>query len=302
MDTFRCWLPGGYLLDATGALHREAELIPLGGREEELLAGATRLSNAALVTRILSRCVYRIGAVSPVSEAVARDLLVADRQYLMLKLREATFGDRVAATITCPWPDCGKRVDIDFSLHNIPVSASDDRGPTYALRLSAAAAYTDETGRKHRDVVFRLPTGADQESVAPLAPSDDEHALTVLLSRCIRSLGDLASPDVAIIRGLDPLAREKIDQAMEAVAPRVDLNLSGLCPECGREFTQPFDIQDFFFAELRISRALLYREVHYLAYHYHWSEREIMELPRTKRRMYIEILADEIERLNHALA
>jgi hypothetical protein len=60
----------------------------------------------------------------------------------------------------------------------------------------------------------------------------------------------------------------------------------------------PFDVQDFFFGELRTSRDLLYREVHYLAYHYHWGEREIMDMPRQKRRIYIDILAEEMGKLN----
>ena len=56
------------------------------------------------------------------------------------------------------------------------------------------------------------------------------------------------------------------------------------CPECGHDFSVPFDPQEFFFGELRTSRDFLYREVHYLAYHYHWSEQEIMAMPRDKRR------------------
>ena len=42
----------------------------------------------------------------------------------------------------------------------------------------------------------------------------------------------------------------------------------------------------------------LYREVHYLAYHYHWSESEIMAMTRDKRHTYIDVLADEIDGLN----
>jgi hypothetical protein len=60
----------------------------------------------------------------------------------------------------------------------------------------------------------------------------------------------------------------------------------------------PFDLQRFFFGELRTDSELLYRQVHYLAYHYHWAEPEIMAMPRTKRQKYIELLAGEIERLN----
>ena len=106
MDRITCRLPGGYV-DEAGVVHRHVELTPLSGREEEFLAGNHRSESASLVTMVLSRCIRRIGTISPVSEQVARNLLVADRQYLLLKLREATFGDRVQATIFCPWPDCG---------------------------------------------------------------------------------------------------------------------------------------------------------------------------------------------------
>ena len=45
----------------------------------------------------------------------------------------------------------------------------------------------------------------------------------------------------------------------------------------------PFDLHRFFFGELRTDSDLLYRQVHYLAYHYHWGESEIMAMPRDKR-------------------
>lgn len=301
MDTITCLLPGGHL-DANGLRHREAELLPLCGREEELLAGRAGLANAALVTRILSRCVLRIGAVSPVSEALARELLVADRQYLMLTLRAATFGDRVQATLVCPWAGCARKIDIDFALSAIPLRPAARLAPTYALRLSPEAACLDERGAAQREIVFRLPTGGDQELIAPLALQSAERALAALLGRCICAIGGRRGPPEALVGALGPLARAEIDRAMGAAAPAVELTISGQCPECGRVFDHPFDIQNFIFDELRIGRAALYREVHYLAYHYHWGEHEILGLPRPKRRMYIAILADEIERMHDALA
>ena len=42
------------------------------------------------------------------------------------------------------------------------------------------------------------------------------------------------------------------------------------------------------------------QEVHYLAYHYHWSEAEIMTMPRAKRAVYLGVLSGEIERMNGA--
>jgi len=293
-------LPGGYV-DAAGLVHRDGELVPLSGREEELLANSHAPSSAALVTSILSRCVRRLGTISPVPEDVARGLLVADRQYLLLRLREVTFGSQVRSSIVCPWPDCRQRIDVSFPLDAIPVRESTDHGPIYTLMLSPEAAMVDAQGEHHREVAFRLPTGADQEALSAMVLDNAAQALTLLLQRCIQRIGPFEEPGAELVGRLSPLARMEIEQHMEAVAPQLDLTMESTCPECNREYVEAFDLQEFFFGELRINHDVLYREIHYLAYHYHWSEREIVELPREKRRKYIEVLAEEIERLNDAI-
>lgn len=263
-----------------------------------MLAGRGR-NRAAAVTAVLSRCVRRIGTIEPVSESMARNLLVTDRNFLLLKLREATFGPRVQGTVPCPWPDCGQKADIEFSVEDIPVLPSEDKGPIHTMTLSHPAAFLHE-GTPIREVAFRLPTGEDQESLSGRLDENESLALAELLARCIARIGPLEIVSPVQIEGLSPMARMEVEQEMLRVAPRIELNMDVSCPECARDFTAPFDVQDFFFGEMRTSRDLLYREVHYLAFHYHWSEKEIMEMPKDDRRHYIEILAEEIERLNNA--
>jgi len=298
MEERTCRLPGGWV-DAEGVVHRDVVFSALTGREEALLA-QTQQNRASQVTALLSRCVKRIGAHTPVPVSITQNLLIADRDYLLLKLREATFGPQVQATLPCPWPDCGEKVDIDFSIDDIPVTPSEDKGPLYAITLSPEAAFV-EKGLAYRDLRFRLPTGADQEFLSPALSENESLALAELLARCIQSIGPLEIESTVQIEGLSPLARMEIEREMLRIAPKIELNMDVNCPECARLFTVPFDLQDFFFGEMRTSRDLLFREVHYLAYHYHWSEREIMEMPKDQRRNYIEILADEIERLNNAV-
>ncbi|MGH3901560.1 MAG: hypothetical protein ACRDTA_25560 [Pseudonocardiaceae bacterium] len=288
-------LPGGYW-DAAGCLHREFELATLTGREEELLAQASRSETASLVTTVLGRCVQRVGAISPVSEDVARRLLVADRHYLLLKLRQATFGDQVRADLMCPWPDCGERVSIDFSIDGVPVEEPADSAPVYTMTLSEAAA--GEGADRSREVAFRLPNGGDQEVLSPHLAHSEAGALTGLLARCVQRIGPLAPPGEGDVAALSPLARAEIEERMARMAPRVEQTMEARCAACGRLFIAPFDIQRFFFGELRTDADALYREVHYLAYHYHWSEREIMAMTRDKRHTYIDVLADAIEGLN----
>jgi hypothetical protein len=293
-------LPGGYR-DPDGALHREVELVPLSGREEELLADCAPAASTAFVTMLLTRCVRRLGTVSPVSHDVVRGLLIADCHYLVLKLREATFGAQVQATVQCPWEDCQKRVDIDFSLHDIPVRESAEKGPLYTRELSLEAVFSSAQGEQYREVTFRLPNGEDQEAISQVVEDNEAQALTLLLARCICRLGALRDPGPEVIQRLSPLARAEIERHMAEAAPYVDLTLAVHCPECEREFVVPFDLLGFFLGECKTSRELLYREVHYLAYHYHWSEQDIMALPREKRRKYIALLAEELRRVSHAI-
>jgi len=288
-------LPGGYW-DSAGVLHRDFELAELTGHEEELLAQTRGTETSSLVSAVLSRCVRRLGGISPVTEEVASQLLIADRQYLLLKLREATFGDVVRADLFCPWAECGRRVSLEFSLADLPVEESTERAPFYTFTLSALAS--GEEDPEMRAVSFRLPNGSDQEAVSGLLAVNEAEALSRLLARVIQGIGPRSAANVEEIAALSPLAREEIEAEMERVAPKIELNMETSCPECGRSFAVPFDLHRFFFGELRTDCEFLYRQVHYLAYHYHWAEPEIMAMPRTKRQKYIELLAGEIERLN----
>jgi hypothetical protein len=280
-------LPGGYW-DDSGRLHREFELGVLTGRDEEMLAESRRTEPASLVSTVLSRSVRRIGDISPVTEQIARELLVADRQYLLLSLRQATFGNLVRADLFCPWADCGSRMQIQFRIDQVPVEEPPARSRVYSMMLSESAR--DGSDEAQGEVRFRLPNGADQEALSPLLAHNEAEALSLLLGRAIL--------DPEGTNGLSPLARAEIEAEMERMAPKIEPSIETDCSECGRSFAVPFDVQRFFFGEMRTDGDLLYRQVHYLAYHYHWSENEIMAMPRTKRHQYVDLLTDEMERTN----
>jgi hypothetical protein len=298
MDQTSVRLPGGWW-DPAGRLQRDAVLTMLTGHDEEQLSELGRQETASLVTQVLSRCVRRLGDLSPVPADVVRQLLVADRDYLLLRLRQATFGDRIRADLFCPWADCGERMSVDFSIDELPVRESVRKGPVYEMTLSpmALAGAGDLGGG---EVAFRLPTGADQEELSGLLASNEARALTLLLARCVDRLGTTITPGVDAVAGLSGLARAEIEAEMLRAAPMVEREIEIACAECRRSFATPVDLHRFFFGELRTSSELLYQEVHYLAYHYHWSEAEIMTMPRTKRALYLGVLSSEVERMNGA--
>lgn len=294
MQLSNCVLPGG-LIDASGQVHKQVKLRSLTGQEEEMLQNQVETTNAAKVSALISQCVQNIGSISPITEDIARQCLAADRQYLMLKLRQATFGDKIEFSVTCPWHDCDQRVDISFSISQLDI---DDAKLEQRIHTWSTP---DDVDAEPMLIRFRLPNGADQEALIALAHQDEAQALSELLWRCIHSIGKVENPSRTHVHALPLDVQRAVEEHMQSLAPDLDITMRARCPECGREFDLPFDIQDFFLRELSTSQDVLRREVHYLAFHYHWSEQEILSMTRDKRRQYIQTLAEELERMNESV-
>lgn len=296
-------LPGGYVAD-DGLIHCEVELSPLTGRLEELLANVLpHACSASAVTALLTACVNRVGTLATVNAELVGDLSVGDREYLLLRLRQMAFGSAVEIVRRCANPDCGKPMDIAFSLADLAIECKATTARYFKLKLSAVDFAEESDGASKGEaseyddceVEFRLPTGADQEALAAGFRVNQAVAVNQLLTRCVRRVGTRVTVDEKFIAKLPTAAREKIAAAMERFAPQVAIELDLTCPECRTSFVADLDFTEFFLAEMMFNTSRLEREVHFLARHYHWSEQDILSLTRKKRQRYVELLQEENE-------
>jgi hypothetical protein len=239
----------------------------LSGREEEWLARHRNSPGAVRVSWLLSSCLLALGD-RQVSRDLVQRLLVADRDYLVLQLRRLTFGDQVQAVVPCR--KCSQKMDIDFHLNDVPVDCRPQRVSSYTVELSG------------RVIRFRLTTGGDQEAVLE-SRSDD--LADELLNRCVLDNGG---------KSLSVEEKETVAAEMEQFAPQVELELELGCPECQEHFLLPFDTTAFFLDEMAFKSDELLREIHALAFHYHWSETEILRLDRRRRRAYLALLNESL--------
>lgn len=264
-------LPGGLVLE-NGRRLAQAELRPLTGREEEWLASHPGTPCARAVTRLLSACLLELDG-EPVNHMQVQRLLVGDRDFLMLQLRRLTLGSHFRAVVVCP--ACDAKMDVDFEADEIPIERRSQTEPTYTLDLVGEE-------KRCRTVRFRLPNGGDQEALPGL---DIECAVETLLDRCLIDNGGMP---------LSLAERDVVSDAMERLAPEVELELDLTCPGCGHLFVEPFDITVFFFKEMRVNAHMLLREIHHLAFYYHWNESDILSLNRERRRAYLALLSDAL--------
>jgi hypothetical protein len=241
-------LPIGVAGDG-GAVHRDVTLRKMTGREEALLADpAYQRNGGKLVTGLLASCVTRIGDLDSVPRALLERMYSADRNYLLLRLRSFTFGSELPAGYGCP--SCGHRFELVEDLDELPVRMLPDGETPEDVVVELDDGYVDRDGNVHTAMTLRLARGDDETAVAPQMRKNASLGKNALLSRCMKTLGDipphrLDALGTKILADLTLTDRRMIDRAFNGDAPGVDLVRELDCPSCGNVFKATLDMTHF---------------------------------------------------------
>lgn len=270
-------LPFG-LTTPDGHRFRNARIGPLTGEGELLCAGVDNPVRAML--GLLRTSLLRLGpfARAELSAGVIAQLLPLDREFLAVQLIRATFGDAQLVTIWCPLEGCETQLDIEIDLSDVEA---------VSLPEALVADVTLPTGSSVR---LRLPSSAVQSTLhdEPIERRERELVMGCLVEAAhTLSRGQVAAlPDELITR----LAATLVERS-----PVLDLSVEMSCVECGGAFEFTYEPGQQLLASLRASKRSIMREVHYLAYHYHWPLGEILELARPTRREFLDLLQEELD-------
>lgn len=272
-------LPNG--LSVEGAHSREAILRELTGEEQLTLAeDCQALPSAAWTTEVLACCVTRLGWLAKPDRSALRALTVGDRDALLLHLHQISFGESIQCEARCPVEGCTERLELTLPVKELLLPAYPHAAREHELRVMDAAGTQSQ-------VRFRLPTGDDHEAAAALASTDVAAAVAALLRRCVLSVEPVDLSDAVVTA---------LSERMAELDPQAELLLNARCPACSRALRARFDVASFLRQRLEERTQALYREVHLLAFHYHWSEREILAMNSRARHRYLHLLATELTR------
>jgi len=251
-------LPGGLLRG--GELRRRVRMREPDGALELMITEASRRAGSFYdsISCVLGALVGDLEGEAFGYEA-AQELCIADRQFLMH--RATALLGMAHRWISTVCEGCHTRFDLEVDFDTLPVGEAGTGFPFTMVQIDAGL------------VVLRVPTGADE--VAIDAEIDGARAEHVLVQRC------LVKGELPEALSSDDLAR--IDAALDAVSPWVVTELAATCPACGATHPETLDP----YVVMRRSPDELFDEVHALAWHYHWSEAEILALPRYRRQCYL---------------
>lgn len=237
-DTYTYELPFG-VKDTEGNIHKEVELIEMNGKVDEQIAKPDiRTNTGKIINAVIGICLKRVGDLTPQKlgrakwEKLIADMYMGDRDYIMLKLRQITYGNDLELDLQCP--SCRDKfkyiVEIETDIENRPVLGDPDNLPFELPR-----GVKNKEGVLITEGKFKLPTGFDQEQMDNMLRRNPGQANTTLLTRAVKELGDIQlSSDT--IRNLNKMDREYLVEhlAENMFGPKLIVEIE--CPTCTEKF------------------------------------------------------------------
>lgn len=171
-------LPGGLI--RKDSLIRTVQVKELTGEDEEALARASQSMNPFVFLDRLLKCgVIKIGnEPSAETEKLLSQMLIGDREALILGIRKATYGDIIQVP---GWlcTNCGAKADLEMEVSDIPIENMSDPMNETTFKINM---------RKGGFALVRLATGADQIATFEKPELTQAQRETILLSRCVISI------------------------------------------------------------------------------------------------------------------
>ncbi|MGA2128610.1 MAG: hypothetical protein ABSG76_20960 [Xanthobacteraceae bacterium] len=205
-------------------------------------------------------------------------LTIGRRNICLFALRERLFGPRIAARVRCP--GCGRYSEFAAAARDLCPRQPD--GDTVAA-MGPRRFVLDVEGLS---LACSCPTSEDLARVA-----GGDHAFGVSVNQPLVRRAIVAArrgeADVPLASLPDVVIGAVADAVLEH-DPQADLLIENDCPDCGRNWSAPFDAAAFVWTETANLAQRLLNDVHLLANAYGWPESSILAMSARRRQFYVQ--------------
>lgn len=244
---------------------------PFGQHRLDLDVDFGQASQPHVVTDLLCSCV-----TSEASYEEVWRLPVGHRTALVLQIGLSSGIDTLNVLKTCRNGACGERLEIALSAGTL--AESQDATVAAQTRLASVVG--------GHELMLRRPTGADQLAWQRQSYRSRREAVEAIIGSLI--IGPGSSED-----STGAISDDEIDilgETLQEADPLVGLTVEVTCPGCAESQSFLVDVQQAVLARLQQRQQRLFREVHEIAWHYHWPEDRILALSSQRRRQYLNLI------------
>lgn len=252
-----CDLPLGPLV--RGRRSRRAVFRPFRGEARlRLLDMNLQQPRESALSQALAHCVQKLGGLENPSAEEIHLLCLSDRHALVRALLVARGGKMVSVTAECQ--GCGSVLELSLDIAALKLPRMPASGEVTLSRREAGRAVRCR---------LRLPCANDLDRATSEAS---------LVGLCLGLSAEAAEPWLAVA-----------EQILSRCDPLGHITVAGCCPDCGATVSTELDLIAKWLASLKNDSAALVGEIHVLASRYHWTEKDILELPDARRHLYLDL-------------
>ena len=223
-------LPGGYI-NAAGEVIRTAEVRELTGKDEEVISKTNNLGKAILT--ILQLGTVKIGN-EPATDKILDELLVGDRDAILLGIIKATFGN----TAKLPIFSGGEQKFVEIDL-NTDIKTKVLADPINERMFTVKGKSVEYT--------VKLPNGVVQKEMINNADKTSAELSTLVLENTLVRIGENPVYSKAQVQALSVIDRRTIIEEINKRAPGPQFeDIVVTDPDTGSEVTVPINLGALF--------------------------------------------------------
>lgn len=258
---------------------QEARLRPFGVSYADLEVDFFNTPRPLLAMQLLELCSYT--PEGSIGKDFFTELELGARMEALFALASLPYGLRLELCFTCEENSCQSKMEIEIT-----------SGEISALQRKALSSGAVEMKLGGKKISLRRPTGQDQllwlrrGSASAVDMMADLTADENSRKRFETALADLSPQE-------KQEAISQTEELMEEADPLSHFSVTTSCPECNRQNSYRVNLEEICLRLLIQAQQKLLSGVHRLARAYHWSEREIFEIPSWRRNYYLQMLERE---------
>ena len=237
----------GLCYPETHPLHNEEtiEIKFMTAKEEDILSSRALLKKGIAIERFIQSVIVN-------KNIKAKDLLVGDRNAILIAARTSGYGNLYETQVSCP--SCGEKSSFTFDLNNKKVTETE---PTEEIQNTGSGTFQIKMPYSKFNVVFKLLDGGDEAHLAAAATTKKKTYKidSVLIEQYNRMIVSIEGhSDRSIIKkyvdNMPTQDSRHLRKCYKIVTPDVNIREDFECPSCGyeQEMEVPFGA-DFFWPD-----------------------------------------------------
>jgi hypothetical protein len=208
------------------------EIKQMTAKEEDILTSRTLLKKGVALDRVIQNLIMD-------NRINADNVLVGDRNAILIAIRSSAYGNIYTTKVTCPACEASQDYSFDLNEANVFDGSTEETD----LEIVDHGDGTFDTALPSTAVTatFRLLIGRDEKAILKGATNKQknsyEKAVTTQLRNMIVAVNGDDSPQACnyLVENIPSIDARQLRMAYKTVAPNIDLNQEFSCGECGHD-------------------------------------------------------------------